>query len=299
MSEMKFLLQSITLEGPDCAGKSTLYNEIHKASGFRWNIQDRGALSMLCYARMYGRDVSTWRRLLDAELHSLNNTIVAVMPPLDVIQERLRTRGDDFQNTESIIKLYKIFEEELERIASYPNVLVTRGNLSALTISSWLDQCEHKSYHEIASSVKAFAQGQPGREANGLRFRWTDVSFTTIDQTSLTHPSEIDYYSSTREKFLQKIDDELAGKNEYSRVETASSRRFVMTQDTCISYFHALVREGRILCVVVCRSSDVVKTFPHDINFIADLGRQFRSRLGYNSDMTVEYDVSLDSAHII
>lgn len=299
MSEMKFLLRNVTLEGPDCAGKTTLYNEIHKATGFRWNIQDRGALSMLCYARMYGRDADTWRRLLDDELHSLNNVIVAIMPTLDVIQERLRTRGDDYQNSESIIKLYKIFEEELERISSCPNVLISRSNLTASAISSWLDQRECKSYHDIGNVVKAFAQGRPGREANALRLRWTDTTFSSLDRSSLEHPSEIDYYNNTRSAFLQKVDDELAGRNEYSRIETASSRRFVMAQDTCISYFHALIRERRILCVAVCRSSEVAKTFPHDINFIADLGRLFRERLGCNSDMPVEYDLTLDSAHII
>lgn len=299
MSDMKFLLRNVTLEGPDCSGKTTLYGVIHKASGFRWNIQDRGALSMLCYARMYGRDVDTWRRLLDDELHSLNNVIVAIMPSLDIIQERLRTRGDDYQNEESIVKLYKIFEEEIERISVYPNVLVSRGNLDTTAIVSWLDSRESKSYADISDTVKAFAQGRPGREANALRFRWTDTGFSTLNTSALEHPDEVEYYDSTRSVFLTKINSELAGRNEYMRIETASSRRFVMTQDTCISYFHAQIRERRILCVAVCRSSEVAKTFPYDINFIADLGRLFRARLGCNSDMPVEYDVTLDSAHII
>ena len=299
MSDIKFLLRNVTLEGPDCSGKTTLYSAIHKASGFRWNIQDRGALSMLCYARMYGRDVDTWRRLLDDELHSLNNAIVAIMPPLDVIQARLRARGDEYQDEESIVKLYKIFEEEIERISAYPNVLISRGNPHAATIVSWLDQRECKSYSDISDTVKAFAQGRLGREANVLRFRWTDTSFSTLDSHALEHPDEVDYYDRTRNAFFQKINTELAGRNEYGRVETVSSRRFVMTQDTCISYFHALVRDRRILCVAVCRSSEAAKTFPYDINFIADLGRLFRVRLGCNTDIPVEYDVTLDSAHII
>jgi hypothetical protein len=53
-----FELSDITLEGPDLAGKTTLYNKLHKETNFKWNIQDRAEISMAIYSEMYGRDDS-------------------------------------------------------------------------------------------------------------------------------------------------------------------------------------------------------------------------------------------------
>ena len=50
---VKFPIEKIIIEGPDLAGKTTLYDKMHKISKYRWNIQDRSALSMLIYAKMY------------------------------------------------------------------------------------------------------------------------------------------------------------------------------------------------------------------------------------------------------
>ena len=53
---VKFPIEKIIIEGPDLAGKTTLFNKMHEISNFCWNIQDRSALSMLVYAKLYGRD---------------------------------------------------------------------------------------------------------------------------------------------------------------------------------------------------------------------------------------------------
>ena len=54
-------LNNVTLEGPDLSGKTTLFETIHSTTNYRWNIQDRSELSMLCYAEMYGRNTDTKR----------------------------------------------------------------------------------------------------------------------------------------------------------------------------------------------------------------------------------------------
>ena len=48
-------INTVTIEGPDLSGKSTLYEALHEVTNFRWNIQDRSEFSMLCYAILYGR----------------------------------------------------------------------------------------------------------------------------------------------------------------------------------------------------------------------------------------------------
>ena len=53
---MRFPTQQLVLEGPDLSGKTTLYNMLHKATGYRWNIQDRSSLSMVVFAKLYNRE---------------------------------------------------------------------------------------------------------------------------------------------------------------------------------------------------------------------------------------------------
>ena len=71
---IKFPISKIVLEGCDLSGKTSLYNSIHKGSGFRWNIEDRSTLSMCIYANQYGRDDYYHRKNLALELSNLNNT---------------------------------------------------------------------------------------------------------------------------------------------------------------------------------------------------------------------------------
>ena len=61
----------IFLEGPDLAGKTTFYENVHKSSDYRWNIQDRSALSMLIHAKYYGRDTFRHVEQLRSELYNL------------------------------------------------------------------------------------------------------------------------------------------------------------------------------------------------------------------------------------
>ena len=103
-------IKRVICEGCDCSGKSTLYRNLHKETGFKYNIQDRSALSMLCYARLYGRDETEHRRNLLEELCDANHYFVILMPPLETLLGRLRSRGDEFQNVASLTRLQAIFE---------------------------------------------------------------------------------------------------------------------------------------------------------------------------------------------
>ena len=87
----------LVLEGPDLAGKGTLYRNLHKASSYRWNIQDRSFLSMLVYAKMYGRDTGLHARGLWGELTNLNNRFILMLPTYEAVLERYKIRGDENQ----------------------------------------------------------------------------------------------------------------------------------------------------------------------------------------------------------
>ena len=68
----RFPINQLILEGPDLAGKTSFYERIHKISGYRWNIQDRSALSMLIYAKLYNRDTFI-------EVERLNKEILIIV----------------------------------------------------------------------------------------------------------------------------------------------------------------------------------------------------------------------------
>ena len=85
---VKFPIEKIIIEGPDLAGKTTLFNKMHEISKFRWNIQDRSALSMLVYAKMYERDTFHLVENLKKELFNLSNQIILLLPPFEVLAKR-------------------------------------------------------------------------------------------------------------------------------------------------------------------------------------------------------------------
>ena len=297
---MKFDLKTIVLEGVDCSGKTTAFRNLHKMTGFKWNIHDRSTLSMLCYAIMYGRDEAHWRSLLADELNDLNNAVVVLMPELYVIKERLETRGDEFQNVETIVKLYDIFEHEVSRIAMRPNVLVCRQSTPDYElIVKWLLNYERQTYHRLATMMFETCRLKLSAEVNFLKASWVDVDFKTMQTKSLVYEPEMEYYNSTRTSLIEKIRDEKSGKNIYNAPQKLDSRRFVLAQDTCISYAHFLYRDGFLHAHIVCRSSEMSKIFPNDINFLAHLGQTARREIGLGEEIPVKFYLTLDSAHVI
>ena len=297
---MKFDLKTVVLEGVDCSGKTTAFRHIHKLTGFKWNIHDRSALSMLCYAVMYDRDVEHWRSLLQDEINDLNNAIVILMPSIDVIKSRLYTRGDEFQDQETIVNLYDIFEKEVTKLPNCPNVLIVRSaEPDYAEISKWLLQYEKQSYDRIASMVHFSALRHTSGESTFLRASWQDTDFNTLNAKSLHYEPEVEYYNSTSEKLIKKIKDELAGINEYESVQTVESRRFILSQESCISFAHFLYRGGVLHVNVTCRSSEVSRIFPHDIHFIGNMGKIARQHIGLDKNVPVKFSLTLDSAHVI
>ena len=70
---LRFPTNYLILEGPDLSGKTTFYANLHRASGYKWNIQDRSCMSMLIHARQYGRDSAVYEENFKLELLNLNN----------------------------------------------------------------------------------------------------------------------------------------------------------------------------------------------------------------------------------
>ena len=301
-------INNITIEGPDLSGKTTLYNMLHEKTEYRWNIQDRSQLSMICYARQYERGpevVNLWRSRLDEFLYDLNNRLIVLLPNLSVINKRYEVRGDEIQNLDSLYSLYEIFTDEVKRIEDFPNVLVLRGDGSEDLTTKCLAFCvppERYKPWDVSSEIVQAVDRTAGKEISPLKFTLTiDNPEELLDDSDImTHSDEEVYYANILHKVLKNIQDENAGKNEYGVPQsTFTTRRYIFTQDTCISLIHTMVRGTSMEMNVVCRSSDVVKTFPYDLRFLVYLfGRVYR-KLDVVGVENFKMRVTLNSAHMI
>tara|TARA_Y100000592_G_C5449176_1_gene307764 strand:+ start:529 stop:1449 length:921 start_codon:yes stop_codon:yes gene_type:complete len=301
-------INNITIEGPDLSGKTTLFEALHKKTNYRWNIQDRSQLSMICYARQFNRGqeaVTLWRSRLDDFLFDLNNRLIVLLPCLSVINRRYELRGDEIQDMDSLYSLYEIFSDEVKRIEEHPNVLVLRGDgTEDLTNKciGWCTSTENYELERVSTEVEKIVRVTPTWEISPLKFSMTfnNPEDLVDDHEIMTHPAEEVYYANIMHKVMKNIQDEIAGKNEYGVPQAIfTTRRFVFTQDSCISMIHTMVRGDSMTMNVVCRSSDVVKTFAYDLRFLAYLFGRVYKKITPKSVKNFSMKVTLNSAHII
>lgn len=298
-------INQITLEGPDLSGKSTLYQKLHEKSGYHWNIQDRSSLSMVVYARLYGRSDYFHVEALKRELSNLNNIMIFLLPDWDVIAERFQKRGDEIQNIVSLKKVYDLFAEAAEELENYPNVILARSevddNMIHYIVHNLRSHFERMPYCKYADTFKIAASCSDNLEKIGLNLvHYDDGMFDDISEEMLRYEKEKVYYDKIRKKVLRKIDDELAGINEYGRIETHESRRFIYTDDSCLSLCHFVLRNEFLYGEFYLRSSETKETLQYDMNFIKSLTRDVFSRLSEFSEIKMcKINLKIGSGHIL
>ena len=297
----------IFIEGPDCSGKTTLYEMIHNASDYKWNIQDRSALSMLIHAKYYGRSTFNHVEQLKRELYNINNQLIISLPDWSVIVKRFTKRGDPIQNLASLRKLYDLFSEAAQEFQHYPNVTVVKSIVDKALVLSLVNQYrafERKSAHHLRDSMLQMlgtSAANKFQEVIGFNFVHYDTGdFSDIDGTMLLYEKEKAYYHKIETEVFKKIKSEMAGENEYERKEGLESRRFIYTDDSCISLAHFLVRDGYMDAKFFLRSSNVKDTLKYDLNFIKHLSKEVFQY--FKCDRQGDYckiEVLVNSGHVV
>lgn len=297
-----FPAENVFIEGPDLSGKTTLVKNIHLKTKYKWHISDRSKISRLIFAEMFGRDTVGLKKEFLYEVSNLNNRYVFILPSFKTIKERYFLRGDDIHNLESLEESYKMFQSAFVNFGRFSNVFAissdTPERVEELSMKH-LTSVENLSLENISSYAQTFIKVFPRKECNDLRFTIVDdCSFSEADPSILNTQGEEEYYSRIFKSIMRKIDSELLGINEYARVEGFDSRRFIYTDDTCISMIHALNREGILDIRFVCRSTDMINKFYHDLRFLYFVGSKIYEKIG-NSCNTTRMHFTLNSAHII
>ena len=299
-------LNNITLEGPDLAGKTSVYTAIHEKTGFKYNIQDRSEFSMLCYAELYGRDTQIWHKRLRDRLNRLNDRMVVILPTLDEILERYRWRGDKIQNQKSLRKLYSIFKKNIKKYSKYSTLGVILGDQGGVDdianlCHEWIISKETKDLNLIANDIIENAIAS-NNEAYPLTFQLDMRSYLKRSNLAdiMLDNREGKYYNSILQNVIKNIDHELSGNNEHDIEQNPlTSRRFIHTEPTCISLFHTMNRQNRLDFNAVCRSSDAVKTFPSDLHFLVYLSQYVTYYLEADNKKEINLNITMHSAHII
>ena len=288
---------NICIEGPDCSGKTTLFNKIHKATNFAYNIQDRSFVSMYVHSKFYGReDASFWYEKLFEDLKRLNTLYVIVVPKEEVLVRRIEKRGDNFQDSESIKHLREAFFTLARfRLSFLPNVIFTEGDDTDIICEEVLTRLRVLETLKGGDLIRSFVMNGFENEQVDISLKDT-VDINNLDYDVLKFPEEEAYYNKICEKFMTTIRKQLMGLD--CQIQKHDSRRFIYTDDSCISMVHALWRKNKLSVSATLRSSNVMNTLWADYEFLKILSYYIADELNVE-DFPIELTVNIRSAHII
>ncbi len=293
--------KNINIEGPDCSGKTTLFNQIHKETNFKYNIQDRSCMSMYVYSKLYERnDSSFWFDKILDDIKKLDTLYIVLLPTEDIVLERLEKRGDEFQDKESIVKVRNLFYNLVKcGFSNFPNVLVLE-NIEDLNqkVDMCLDFIENLNEYPSGDLIKSIVINSGRNELVDVQCK-EEIDISSLDYSVLNFPQEKSYYEDITQKIEQKLFKEFAGINDYNMPQKHDSRRFIYSGDSCISLIHALFRQNRLNVSVTMRSSNVIKTLWADYEFIKILSIKIADLMSLDKSIPVDLTINIRSAHIV
>ena len=291
---------NINIEGPDCSGKTTLYNSLHKKTNFKYNIQDRSCMSMFVYSKMYEReDSSLWFDKILDDLKRLDTLYILLLPAEKTILNRLEKRGDEFQDKDSILKVRSYFRNIAKMgFGSYPNVLVLEEDGLETNINKSLQFINTLNDMPGQELIKSLVFNSGRNELVDIQCK-EEVNKNYLDLSVLSFPQEKEYYEKIEFEFFNKIFREFTGLNEYSQAQKHDSRRFVYTNESCISMIHVLWRQNKLNVSATLRSSNVSKTLWADYEFLKILSVKTAKEMSLPEDCIINLTVSIRSAHIV
>ena len=224
------------------------------------------------------------------------------MPTWDLIESRYRVRGDEIHDISSLKVVYDAFSDKFSKINRLSNVIGIPSGASDRVndfVISEVNRFENFTIQEISDHVKNFIEFFPNKESNRLKLTiYDDGEFDQVNNNILSCKGESQYYQRIYRSLMRKVDSELRGINEYNRVEDHNSRRFIFTDDTCISLIHVLIRDEIMDIRFVCRSTDIKNKFHHDLDFLYFLTHKCWEIFKEHCS-SIRMCVNLNSAHII
>ncbi len=294
------LIKNVFIEGPDCSGKTTVINTIHKETKYRYHMFDRSRMSQAIFNTMYQRFIPNSDILYRKEISDLSNLYIVLLPDIETVLKRYDLRGDEIHDKSGIENVYRAFKKHALSKSRYPNVIIVKDNKNSWkSVLNAIERYEEKqTYETVLEFVNAFKE----KEVIGLKTsEYGPLSKLKIDKDCMQFKKEKKYYEDIQREFIEKFINEINGNNEYNRKENKSSRRFIFNSDTCISSIHAINRGNVIYFHVYMRSSNVIQ-IKHDYRFCKNLIAVFNNLINGNfgsKNRSYYLDFTFGSAHII
>ena len=207
-------IKNLFIEGPDCSGKTTLVESIHKSTNYRYHIMDRSQISRSIFAKMYNRDIPNIRQDFLDEILDLNNLYIFLIPSWPVIEKRYLERGDDKHSLKSLYRVYSEFKQYADNKQGHPNVLfISDENIDVDNVIDRIKTYELKSLDMISDSVIDSAYASRNNESVNLRFTINpDNSFPGASRDFIYYEKERQYYLNINILSFEKIRNETSWK---------------------------------------------------------------------------------------
>lgn len=290
---MRLPTRQIVLEGCDLSGKTTFYSDFHKSTKFKYDIRDRGPLSRLVYSQMYDRDFSSEVSRSNSFLDDLNNVVVFLSPEWDLISGRFKQRGDDMHNDASLCETWRLFDSMSRNLSKHPSVIRVSETPDPRHIHDLVLGREQVTTSKIAEYAQLALESTGRNESLDMQFEIVVSPDDDPGPESLLVPGEEKYYAELRDSLVGKIRSEID-----ENKQASTSRRFVTTNDSCISYVRFIHRDFSDSVDLVCRSTNIPKNLKIDLDAIIHSAFQAQDQAtGSRRNITIR--VKLNCAHII
>lgn len=308
----------LVFEGPDCSGKTTQYQKIWKkiqsANDFDVLLNDRGLMSILVYGQFNGRFDNIEEREREFISYLNDNIVFYFDITIAELQRRFEDRGDELQDWNTIRDVANKYKEWSERLSKHRNFWVIRAEDKpdeiAARINGILEMYNDfllTPNYQIGTAIETVQHfGQKHNNTLELINYKMDFDMTSgeielwsskdlysgLENINDYEQLEIDSYKFQLSKFRKKIEAELSGY--YGSKQTMDSRRFVFTDDECLSYVHILHRNGMLYVNVNFRSSNVM-LFNHDFISICKMIKIWFEKCGEIDK--IKMNIKFDSLH--
>ena len=308
----------LVFEGPDCSGKTTQYQKIWKkiqsANDFDVLLNDRGLMSILVYGQFNGRFDNIEEREREFISYLNDNIVFYFDITIAELQRRFENRGDELQDWDTIRDVANKYKEWSERLSKHRNFWVIRAEDKpdeiAARINGILEMYNDfllTPNYQIGTAIETVQHfGQKHTNTLELINYKMDFDMTSgeielwsskdlysgLENINDYEQLEIDSYKFQLSKFRKKIEAELSGY--YGSKQTMDSRRFVFTDDECLSYVHILHRNGTLYVNVNFRSSNVM-LFNHDFISICKMIKIWFEKCGEINK--IKMNIKFDSLH--
>jgi hypothetical protein len=289
---MRLVTRQVVLEGCDLSGKSTLYRDFHKATDFRYDVRDRGAISRSVYPVVFGRDDSHEKGELHRFLDDLNNVVVFLAPNWSTVTARFASRGDEMHNLDTLRRTWEEFNSRALALRDHPSVIVCREIPDPEAIRDVIMSREGVTSKKIAEYVETSLMSTGRNESLDTRFEVIVSPHDDPGPAALLVEGEEEYYSSIESDLMNRISSEIEGG------QSVLSRRFVTANPSCISYARFIHRDNHDLMDIVCRSTNVPKNLRIDLDALIHLGFKAQRIAGLET-RNIKMRVNLNCAHIV